>query len=53
MSSPFMYGRRTGGTAMSPSGVWYISTIGMRIRGLAATVLFSEWATTFLPFSSL
>ena len=34
---------------MVPSACWCISRIGIRIRGLATTVLFSEWQKTVLP----
>ena len=41
-SCPPMYGRSGSGTITDPSACWCISRIGIRIRGLAATVLFSE-----------
>lgn len=42
-SMPSMYGRNACGTFTVPSGFWLSSSTGMRIRGLAITVLFSVW----------
>ena len=43
---PPMYGRNASGIDTEPSACWCISRIGIRIRGLAETVLFSEYAKT-------
>ena len=48
-----MYGRSTSGTVIVPSSFWYISIMGMRMRGVAATVLLRLWQKTFLPSAFL
>jgi len=41
-STPPRYGRSGAGIAIEPSACWCISRSGIRIRGLATTVLFNE-----------
>ena len=43
ISRPHMYGLRTSGTTTDPSFCWKHSNNGIRIRGLAMTVLLSVW----------
>lgn len=53
LACPFMYGTSFWGIVIDPSSFWYISRIGINIRGDAATVLLSEWQKVVapLPFS--
>ena len=46
-SFPAIYGRSTFGIVTEPSAFWYSSRIGIRILGLAITVLLSVWQKTF------
>ena len=52
VSIPFMYWRSTGGTVTLPSAFWYSSSTGIKIRGLAITVLLSVWQYFTLPSAS-
>ena len=45
-SAPPRYGRSALGIVTLPSAFWWFSRSGIRKRGLASTVLLSEWQTT-------